>query len=197
MAVIERIIKIWMDGGWVMIPLAIVALLLYTNAFELLLFVLKGRLGLKRSDSEAKAMILNPQIAKGPIREIIEFACSPSLTAKQIRNRFEQIRLERVTAIERRIAYVSMLVAVSPLMGLLGTVIGMSMTFIGIAQSASSQTAEAVADGVSAALITTQAGLIIALPGLFLVMIIKRLKHSLEADLVHLECLSLTQFKAE
>jgi len=59
-------------------------------------------------------------------------------------------------------------------MGLLGTVMGMLTTFKGIASSGGNQTVDMVAEGISTALITTQTGLMIALPGLFLNMLIRR-----------------------
>jgi len=58
------------------------------------------------------------------------------------------------------------LVAAAPLLGLLGTVMGMVATFNGVA-AGSSETAGLVAGGISQALITTQVGLVAALPGTF------------------------------
>ena len=56
------------------------------------------------------------------------------------------------------------LVMVAPLLGLLGTVLGMIQTFDAVATN-SSETADLVAGGISKALITTQVGLVAALPG--------------------------------
>ena len=53
--------------------------------------------------------------------------------------------------------------AVSPLLGLLGTVLGVMRAFVGIAQSGSGNIS-AVAPGVAEALITTVAGLAVAIP---------------------------------
>ncbi len=58
------------------------------------------------------------------------------------------------------------LTAVAPLLGLLGTVIGMVETF-DAASSISGGTESRVAMGISSALITTQFGLVMALPGMF------------------------------
>ncbi len=58
------------------------------------------------------------------------------------------------------------LTVVAPLLGLLGTVIGMISTFQAVSASGG-DTAHRVAEGVSRALITTQAGLVVALPGVF------------------------------
>ena len=80
-------------------------------------------------------------------------------------------------------------------MGLLGTVLGMLQTFLGISTSGGAETAGVVASGISAALVTTQAGLTIALPGLFMVMLIQRKRQRLEAQIARIECLTLSFMK--
>ena len=49
--------------------------------------------------------------------------------------------------------------------------------------------------GISEALITTQTGLVIALPGIFLVLLIRNRIHSIEAALARIESLSLTKLQ--
>jgi biopolymer transport protein ExbB len=82
-------------------------------------------------------------------------------------------------------------------MGLLGTVLGMLRTFYGLSTSAGAETVGGVASGISEALVTTQTGLTISLPGLFLVMLIQRRKHQLEANLARLESLTLGHLRYE
>ncbi len=65
------------------------------------------------------------------------------------------------------------LASLAPLMGLLGTVSGMLTTFDVIALFGTGN-ARALAAGVSEALITTQSGLVVALPGLFMGNFIRR-----------------------
>lgn len=63
------------------------------------------------------------------------------------------------------------LVAAAPLVGLLGTVIGMGETFSALAQQ---QNADALlANGIAKALVTTQTGLAIAIPGAFVLAVLK------------------------
>lgn len=59
--------------------------------------------------------------------------------------------------------WLAIIATVSPLLGLLGTVLGIMNSFIGIA-AAGSANISAVAPGVAEALITTVAGLIVAIP---------------------------------
>jgi len=71
----------------------------------------------------------------------------------------------------------------------------MLQTFLGISTSGGAETAGVVASGISAALVTTQAGLTIALPGLFMVMLIQRKRQRLEAQIARIECLTLSFMK--
>ena len=59
------------------------------------------------------------------------------------------------------------LVALYPLLGLLGTVLGMIVTFQAITQSGGGDS-RLMADGISQALVTTVLGLVVAIPLLFL-----------------------------
>lgn len=60
------------------------------------------------------------------------------------------------------------IVTISPLLGLLGTVIGMIETFDSLQSQAMYTQAGGIAAGISQALITTQMGLLVAIPGLFI-----------------------------
>jgi biopolymer transport protein TolQ len=61
------------------------------------------------------------------------------------------------------IHWLAIIATVSPLLGLLGTVLGVMNSFIGVA-AAGSANISAVAPGVAEALITTVAGLVVAIP---------------------------------
>ena len=66
------------------------------------------------------------------------------------------------------------LVAVCPLIGLLGTVVGM-MSVFDVLTATGNNDARAIASGVAQATITTMAGMVGALSGLFLMSIVQRL----------------------
>jgi len=67
--------------------------------------------------------------------------------------------------LEKRLNLLTLIGMISPLLGMTGTVTGMIASFGAISQAGGSQT-EAAAVGISEALITTAAGLLIALPAL-------------------------------
>lgn len=70
---------------------------------------------------------------------------------------------EAVTVLERRLTWLATIAATSPFVGLFGTVIGVVDAFHGLG-TAGAATLRAVAPGISEALITTAAGLFVAVP---------------------------------
>lgn len=70
---------------------------------------------------------------------------------------------EAVTTLERRMTWLATIAATSPFVGLFGTVMGVVDAFHGLGM-AGSATLHAVAPGIAEALITTAAGLFVAVP---------------------------------
>jgi len=70
---------------------------------------------------------------------------------------------EALTSMEQRMTWLATIAAVSPFIGLLGTVMGIIDAFHGLG-TAGAATLRAVAPGISEALITTAAGLVVAIP---------------------------------
>lgn len=69
--------------------------------------------------------------------------------------------------LHRHAAVIDTLIASAPLLGLLGTVSGMIATFEGLTTMSLHSEGGGVASGISMALLTTQAGLMIAIPAFF------------------------------
>jgi biopolymer transport protein ExbB len=193
---IQQVLTIWSNGGWVMYPLGLLSIMLYSTAIQTLLYLRTTNLG-KVDIEKWQEWVRDPQKGEGRVGEILRYTLSGHHTQKTIRNRFEEVRMSMIGMIERRTVFVSSLVATAPLMGLLGTVIGMLLTFAALSQGGGSDTAGMVADGIRKALITTQTGLTIALPGVFFVMVIRRKRHGIEAHIARLESMTLSQLKVE
>lgn len=70
---------------------------------------------------------------------------------------------EAITTLERRLTWLATIASASPFVGLFGTVIGIVDAFHGLG-TAGAATLRAVAPGISEALITTAAGLFVAIP---------------------------------
>jgi biopolymer transport protein ExbB len=75
--------------------------------------------------------------------------------------------------IARRIPFLTVLITSAPLLGLLGTVAGMLETFSGMAAD-NAGTIDTISTGISKALVTTEAGLVIAIPAAFFLALLKR-----------------------
>lgn len=73
-----------------------------------------------------------------------------------------------IMSLHQRVGYLSMIAAVAPLLGLLGTVTGMIASFNVLGQSRSAPRPEQLASGIAEALITTCMGLVLAVPMLML-----------------------------
>ncbi|EGB14627.1 MotA/TolQ/ExbB proton channel [Pseudodesulfovibrio mercurii] len=73
----------------------------------------------------------------------------------------------------RRLSLAAVFAAAAPLLGLLGTVTGMIETFDGVARFGSASP-QVLSSGISQAMISTQTGLVVAVPGLIAVYFLRR-----------------------
>lgn len=98
--------------------------------------------------------------------------------ADQDKELLEEVLYERLLAaqpkLERFIAFIALTAAASPLLGLLGTVTGMIDTFKAITVFGTGDPAT-LSDGISVALITTEYGLIVAIPCLLCQALLTRI----------------------
>jgi biopolymer transport protein ExbB len=84
---------------------------------------------------------------------------------------------------------VRVLIAMSPLLGLLGTVTGLIETFGSLGESTTSTASEGIAGGIVEALYATQMGLAIAVPGLLMGGILHHREQNLAHDLEGLKAI--------
>ena len=78
----------------------------------------------------------------------------------------QEVGEEENMKLEHRLSYLALIGTISPMIGLLGTVHGMINSFNEIAKATGSPDANRLADGISTALVTTFAGLLIAIPAI-------------------------------
>ena len=110
----------------------------------------------------------------------------------ETRKRFEQIRLSEASYLNRRLRFLLVLASSAPLLGLLGTVAGMLKTFAGLSMEEGYKM-DVVASGISQALVTTQAGLLIAIPALAFLHILNRRKKEWMRCINRMESISIRQ----
>lgn len=171
-----NIISMIREGGVLMIPIVACSIVLLVFVLERLLFLRRGRIiprpfvrgvieQLEQQQLDREEAIALCEENGSPIAELFISALKKSgRPAVEI----EQAILdsgERVTSQLRK--YLRLFNAISnltPLLGLLGTVLGMIDAFNSIAQADAMGRPELLASGIGAALLTTAAGLCVAIP---------------------------------
>jgi biopolymer transport protein ExbB len=86
---------------------------------------------------------------------------------EQVQKPLQEALLAEQAGLEKRMNFLAALGSIAPLVGLLGTVTGMITLFNAITQTGTND-ARILAGGISEALITTEAGLVIAIPVMLL-----------------------------
>jgi len=171
------------SGGPVMFVLALLSLVLYSNVIGLLLFV-------KRVDfqqigrAESYSRIQDTELRMGA-------GIDPAIRS------YEDSLMKFRHFIKSRMKYIHALLVAAPLLGLLGTVVGMLDTFRGLSLQAGFETMRLVAEGVHRALITTQTGLVIAIPALFLIYWVRRVSKKRELELLQVKILAFSNHGEE
>jgi biopolymer transport protein ExbB len=182
----------WQKGGFILIPIAVVCFLIW-------FYFLTANARLRNALSAPPGLYhdVESQLARGesPLRigeslsvkyglfgRIISHALERTARGLDLRHVFDELRQMEISPLERNLVVLRALVASAPLLGLLGTVLGMVETFHVISMK-TSWTTEMMASGIGQALITTQFGLVVALPGIFGVSILQRKLRQLELRL--------------
>ncbi len=172
-------------GGPVMIPLIVISLWMWILIVDRLLYFRQ----MDRDDIDLKEAIKIldgkpfPETANGlRTRVITGFLRERTGYRKLDLSILDRCAMREMPHIRRSLSVIGILAAVSPLFGLLGTVTGMITTFDVIALFGTGN-AKAMAGGISEALITTQSGLLVAIPGLFMSAFLIRRANRLESCL--------------
>ncbi len=163
-------------GGWVMLPLLLCSIGALAIGLERA-WALRVSLVLPaRIDQRLDSLAARP-LSAGELKSLHEDSPLGRILAaglavrgddpRVIRERIEEAGREVVHELERYLNTLGTIAAVAPLLGLLGTVIGMIKVFAAIT-AAGVGDAQPLAGGISEALLTTAAGLCVAIPALVL-----------------------------
>lgn len=183
---LEEAWSIWLSGGWAMTAIAAVGVVMFGLGIHLWLrFAEKGFTRIR--EKTWRLWLAEPRLRKGTVGRILDEVSGFS-TLKDCVLFFEELKTAELGPFERDLRMMKICVGLAPLLGLLGTVTGMLATFSALASgSGGEKTMAMVAGGISEALITTETGLIIALPGLFFHYQLVRKQNRYKAFLAHLE----------
>lgn len=182
----SQAIRIWVAGGWCMPPIALTALAMFGLGVHVhRRLSAKGFLAV--SETAWRAWIVAPEMRRGPIGELLDFVMG-SPTLADMSAAFREVRATEIAPFSRDLRLMRVCISAAPLLGLLGTVTGMLATFQALASgSGGEQTMALVAQGISEALITTETGLVVALPGVFFSYQLGRKFERYQAFLAHVE----------
>jgi len=150
------------SGGlfiWPIILLAIVGILLVLErCLVLYRIVANGSQAVTRATELLPGKLLTPaECVVGAIARVAH----ESLEVRECR--MEEAILEQLPRLERFLQTLKIMAAIAPLLGLLGTVSGIIQTFQVISTSGNSDP-KLLSAGISEALLTTEAGLLVAIP---------------------------------
>lgn len=156
------------SGGGVILPLVVVSIWMWALILRKTLQFYHWRRK-EQSVLDCYANYQNPEFVAAPwqmdiLQKIMEFKNADLAPDKKSLARIQRPHHQEVN---KYIHTILVMAAIAPLLGLLGTVAGMIKTFDVIAFFGTGN-AKAMAGGISEALITTQTGLIVAVPGLIL-----------------------------
>ena len=164
-------------GGWVMLPLVILAFLLALLITERLLFYWEMSRGDITPDTLIDLLGDN-RIPNGNRSGICNQLLQLFVGAKKRYGKLDRMIVEEITKgflpeLTKNLFIISALTKAAPLLGLLGTVSGMITTF-NVMNIFGTGNAKAMSGGISEAMITTQFGLVVAIIGIYVSMILTR-----------------------
>ena len=166
------------DGGPLMIPIAICSFLLLAFVFERTVSLRRGRVipkpfvtrflqQLRDGDLDREKALMLCEESRSPVAEVFAGAVRkwgrPAVEVEQsIIDSGERV----TNGLRKYLRVINGVATVTPLLGLLGTVVGMIRAFNNIATADALGRPELLAKGISEALLTTAAGLSVAIPAL-------------------------------
>ncbi|TAE76504.1 MAG: MotA/TolQ/ExbB proton channel family protein [Verrucomicrobia bacterium] len=175
------LMQIFNDGGIMMYPLALLSLAAVVMILLFLLTIRRNAVVSDRFMNNAEALIRkrdflglvaycnrqNECMARIAQKSLEFMTKNSAATFSDVREVAEAEGSRQVGMLSSRITYLADVGSVAPMVGLLGTVLGMIKSFINISTGGFEGARQMkLADGVSEALITTAAGLMVGIPAL-------------------------------
>lgn len=169
-------LEIILAGGWLMAPLILCSILSLTIIAERLWTLRRSKVVPKGIGEQVKDWAARHELDRRHIEQLREESALGRVLAGALINRHRSRELIKeavedtgrhvVHELERFLNTLGTIAGISPLLGLLGTVIGMIKVFSAIMAHGVGNANE-LAGGISEALITTAAGLTVAIPSFF------------------------------
>jgi biopolymer transport protein ExbB len=175
------------SGGFVMPPLLIITVVLW--------YAIGTRWALLQRGSRKNVRVLLKRYLDGrakPADGIVDLAIARGVEVLERQPAYLRRHLDVAFAdferdIRRWATPITALVAIAPLLGLLGTVSGMIVTFESLGDMSLFSQTGGIAGGIATALFTTQLGLVVAVPGVIVKALLDRRQQQLQHDLDQLK----------
>jgi biopolymer transport protein ExbB len=169
------VLEIIRAGGWLMLPIIVCSIIAMAIIAERLWTLRRERIIPPHLVAQVWHQLKSRKLDNAQVQQIRGSSPLGTILAAGLSNVRQEraIMLEsiedagrhEVHGLERYLNMLGTIAAISPLLGLLGTVIGMIKVF-GSIQAQGLGNTGALAGGISEALITTAAGLVVAIPAL-------------------------------
>ena len=170
-------LEIVQAGGWLMLPIILCSVISVAICIERFWTLRVAQVAPASLLAEVKQQIKGEGVSASYIQELHTGSPLGRILATGIdshhqgreimKESIEEVAGQVVHELERYLNALGTIAAITPLLGLLGTVVGMIREFTAL-QLEGIGNAALVAGGISEALITTAAGLTVAIPTLFL-----------------------------
>lgn len=180
------------SGGWLMFPIILCSIISAAICTERFWTLRRNQITPKNllpqvwnsiKNNEMDARRLRELRGNSPLGQILAAGINSHRRGRELmKENIEEVAGHVVHEMERYLNTLGTVAAISPLLGLLGTVIGMIKVFSAI-RLAGTGNAAVLAGGISEALITTAAGLSVAIPSLFFYRYFQRKVDDLVIDM--------------
>ncbi len=167
-------LEILQKGGplmWIILLCSVVALgvfferLLYLHRVSIRVGELLSGLSLLLQRDNISEALQECSVTPGPVARVLQAALQhPQADRMELKEITTDTGLLELPKLERNLSILSMLAYITPLIGLLGTVLGLLDAFLAISAHGGYATAAEIAKGVFESLLTTAAGLAVAIP---------------------------------
>ena len=172
--------EIALSGGYVMIPLAALSVLAVMLVLVYLVTLRRGAVATARYMQTAEALIRkkdylgllaisnrhNEAVARVVQRTLDFLTKNPRATLAEAREIAQAEGTRLAGALNQQITYLADIGTIAPMLGLFGTVLGMIKSFTAVASDIAASRPMLLAHGVSEALVTTAAGLLVGIPAM-------------------------------
>jgi biopolymer transport protein ExbB len=185
--VIQQLLGYFSSGGYVMPPLIIATLVLWwTLGYRMM--------ALQRGSSRSPRVLVDRHI-NGILpsnQGVLVRVLHKGMALRQqglpdLRKYLDDAFAEESNEIKKYKVLITTIVLVAPLLGLLGTVSGMIETFDSLGDMSLFSQSGGIAGGISQALITTQMGLAVSIPGLIVNGILDKKQKQIEIEMAQLK----------